>query len=303
MPPTKIALVTARPRPEVTADPDMPLMLAALTGAGALADAVAWDDEAVDWAGYDLVVIRSAWDYTWRSAEFLAWVDRCAALTRLANAPSVVRWSGDKHYLGALADAGVPVVPTRYLPPGGPAGPDAGLPEQQEFVIKPVLGAGARFAARYRPEQRERAYEQLRLMHAEGLTAMVQPYMHRIAVTGERALVFVGGRLLHATRKEPVLVPDARFDQRQTSAHPGIRLWTPTGPELALAEQALAAVPGPAELLYARVDLVDDDSGRPVLMELELVEPNLFLHVRPEAAPTVARAFLAAAPTGGPERG
>ncbi len=290
MPQTKIAIVTTRPGPDVRADPDMPLLLAAITAAGARAEAVVWDDNAVDWAGYDLAVIRSTWDYTWRWAEFTAWADRCAALTRLGNPPPVVRWSGNKSYLGALRDQGVPVVPTGYLRPGD----EAELPQDREFVIKPVLGAGARLAARYRPDQHEQAREQLRRMHAGGLTAMVQPYMHRIGVTGERALVFVGGELLHTTRKEPVLAPGVRFDERK-NAHPGIRLWSPTEPELALAEQALAAVPGAAELLYARVDLVDDDQGDPVVTELELVEPNLFLHLRPAAAQTVAEALVAAA--------
>ncbi|QMU73984.1 RimK family alpha-L-glutamate ligase [Streptacidiphilus sp. P02-A3a] len=271
----------------------MELLLAAVTAAGARAEAVAWDEAEADWAGYDLAVIRSSWDYTWRWAEFTAWADRCAGLTRLGNPPSVLRWSGDKSYLGELRDRGVPVVPTRYLRPGE----EAELPRQHEFVVKPILGAGARFAARYRPDQHQQAREQLRQMHAEGLTAMVQPYMHRIAETGERALVFVGGRLLHTTRKEPVLAPGVRFDERKT-AHPGIRLWSPTESELALAEQALAAVPGAAELLYARVDVVDDDQGAPVVTELELVEPNLFLHLRPAAARTAAEAFVAAAGLG-----
>lgn len=289
MPPTKIALVTARPQPGVNPDPDMQLLLAALTAAGADAEAVFWDDPEADWAGYDLAVIRSTWDYTWRCDEFLAWTERCAGLTRLANAPAVVRWSSNKHYLGDLAAAGVPVVPTSYLPPGATE-----LPRDREFVVKPVLGAGGRLAARYRPDQRDQALHQLAQMHAEQLTAVVQPYMGRIGATGERALVFVGGRLLHATRKDPVLAPDTRYDQRKT-AHPNIRLWTPTGPELAVAETALAALPVPDEPLYARVDLVDDDSGSPVVMELELIEPNLFLHLRPAAADTVALALLAAA--------
>jgi hypothetical protein len=148
-------------------------------------------------------VIRSTWDYSWRPAEFLAWGDRCGSLTSLANRPSVLRWNADKRYLGMLADLGVPVVPTRYLSPGSPAD----LPHSHEYVIKPTSGAGARFAARYRPEDHDEALRHLERMQAEGLTAMVQPYMRRIDTTGERALIFVAGRFLHAVRKNAVLSP------------------------------------------------------------------------------------------------
>jgi glutathione synthase/RimK-type ligase-like ATP-grasp enzyme len=287
---TSIALATTRPRPEINVDHDMTLLIEALGAAGADAVAAEWDDPQVDWAKFDLVIVRSAWDYTWRSQEFFAWVTRCSSLTRIANTPAVMSWSADKHYVGALAEAGVPVVPTRYLPPGHPIE----LPQDQEFVIKPVIGAGARFAARYRPEQQAEALEQLRLMHADRLTAMVQPYMGQIESSGERALVFVAGRFLHAIRKNPVLSPGVRYDERKV-AHPGVRPWSPTEAELALAERALAVVPGEADLLYARVDMVDDGNGNPVVLELELVEPNLFLFLQPSSLATAAEAFTAAA--------
>ncbi|MFJ4618197.1 RimK family alpha-L-glutamate ligase [Streptomyces sp. NPDC088812] len=289
----RIALVTYDPRPEPSRDSDLPVLLRALTEAGAEAEAVHWDDEDADWASYDLAVIRSTWDYSWRAAEFTAWAERCAKATRLANPVGVVRWNADKRYLGDLAAAGVPVVPTRYLAPED-AGDGSGLPVDHEYVIKPTSGAGARYAARYTPDRHDTAVRHLARLHEEGLTAMVQPYVRSIDTGGERALQFFGGRLLHASRKQAVLAPGTAFDEDKV-AHPGLEPWTPTPAERAVAERALAAVPEAPELLYARVDLVTGDDGEPLVMELELVEPNLFLFLHPESVPRVAEAILAAA--------
>jgi glutathione synthase/RimK-type ligase-like ATP-grasp enzyme len=266
------------------------VLVDALRAAGAEAEAVFWDDPEVDWGGYDLVVIRSTWDYSWRVAEFTAWAERVGKVTRLANPADVVRWSSDKRYLGELAAAGVPTVPTAYLAPGDAVE----LPGEHEYVVKPTSGAGARYAARYTAEQHDAAVRHLERMHAEGFTAMIQPYMRGIDAGGERALQFFGGRLLHASRKRAVLAPGTAFDADKV-AHPGLEPWTATPAELDVAERALAAVPDAPEVLYARVDLVDGDDGEPVVMELELVEPNLFLFLHPRSLPRVVEAVLRAA--------
>ncbi|MFG2605580.1 RimK family alpha-L-glutamate ligase [Streptomyces sp. NPDC048514] len=289
----RIALATYDPGAEPSADTDLPVLVRALTAAGAEAEARYWDDPDADWGGYDLVVIRSTWDYSWRAGEFAAWVERVGALTRIANPAPVVRWNTDKRYLGELAAAGVPTVPTRYIAPGEPAD----LPAGHEYVVKPTSGAGARYAARYTPAEHDTALRQLARMHAEGLTAMVQPYVRGIDVSGERALQFIGGRLLHASRKGAVLTPGTPYDADKW-AHPDLRPWRPTDAELAVAERALAAVPGGSGLLYARVDLVDGEDGEPLLMELELVEPNWFLWLHPDSLPRVTEAILATAVPG-----
>ncbi|MFD7547787.1 RimK family alpha-L-glutamate ligase [Streptomyces sp. NPDC059816] len=289
----RIALVTCNPRPGLPADPELPGLLSALTAAGARATAVAWDDPDVDWAAFDLAAIRSTWDYAQRVPEFLDWAARCARLSRLANPEPVVRWNSDKRYLGDLARAGVPTVPTRYLPPGADGEPPVdGTP----YVIKPSQGAGARLAARYEgtPADAERAREHLALLHAEGLTAMVQPYLRGIETTGERALVFAGGRFLHAIRKGAVLTAGTAHDAAR-DPHPEVRGWRATQEERALAEAALAAVPFADALLYARVDVVDGEDGAPRLMELELIEPYLFLEHHPESFTELAAVLLAAA--------
>ncbi|UUU21833.1 ATP-grasp domain-containing protein [Streptomyces sp. DSM 40750] len=289
----RIAVATYDPGPETSADRDLPVLVRALGEAGADAAAVHWDDPAADWAGHDLVVIRSTWDYSWRAAEFVAWAEKTGRATRLANPAEVVRWNTDKRYIGDLARAGVPVVPTAYLAPGDPVE----LPAAHEYVVKPTSGAGARFAARYTPEQRETAVRHVERMHAEGLTAMVQPFVTSIDTAGERALQFFGGRLLHASRKGAVLAPGTAYDADKV-AHPDLEPWTPTEAELSVAKRALAAVPGEPELLYARVDLVTGDDGQPCVMELELVEPNLFLWLHTDSLPRVVEAILAAAADG-----
>ncbi|CAL9293892.1 hypothetical protein EF914_34985 [Streptomyces sp. WAC05458] len=286
----RIALVTCRPGPRVSVDRDLPVLARALADAGASASVEVWDDAGVDWAAFDLALIRSTWDYSWRADEFTAWAERCGGATRLANPAPVVRWNTDKRYLADLAAAGVPTVPTSYAAPGE----SPGLPDGHEYVVKPTSGAGARFAARYTPGEHATAVRQVERMHAEGFTAMVQPYMRAIDTAGERALQFFGGRLLHASRKGAVLAPGTPYDARKV-AHPGLEPWTPTAAEVAVAEAALAAVPGAAEPLYARVDLVDGDDGRPRVMELELVEPNLFLWLHERSLPRVVEAVLEAA--------
>ncbi|MFI8203583.1 RimK family alpha-L-glutamate ligase [Streptomyces sp. NPDC085937] len=287
MPEVRIALVTTQPRPEINMDRDMPMLLASLNKEGAEASSVNWDNEEVEWEAFDLVVLRSTWDYTWRSVDFLDWVDSCSHVTNLRNPPSVVRWSSDKHYLARLADAGVPVVATTYAAPNT----EPALPSQHAFVVKPAVGAGARYAARYQPSDQATALSHIHRMHSEGLTAMVQPYMSRIDSSGERALVFFDGKFLHAIRKNAVLAPGVPYDQRKV-AHPGLEPWVPTQSELDVARSALAVVPDAQDLFYARVDLVDDDAGRPTVMELELVEPNLFLAVQPDSLPVVSRAIV-----------
>ncbi|MER5182219.1 hypothetical protein ABT009_28340 [Streptomyces sp. NPDC002896] len=290
---TWIALVTCRPGPKVSVDRDLPVLVGAVAEAGGEAVAVPWDAPDVDWGSFDLAVIRSTWDYSWRAAEFTEWAERCGKATRLANPADVVRWNTDKRYIGDLAEAGIPVVPTRYVAPGDPVE----LPDDHEYVVKPTSGAGARFAARYAPEERETAGRQLARMHHEGLTAMVQPYLQNIDVSGERALQFIGGRFLHASRKGAVLTPGTPYDGDKV-AHPRLEAWKPTFAELSVAERALAAVPGSPELLYARVDLVDGEDGEPCVMELELVEPNIFLSLHTDSVPVVAEAIVEAAAAG-----
>ncbi|MEU7971396.1 hypothetical protein AB0B48_05090 [Micromonospora sp. NPDC049089] len=247
----------------------------------------AWDDQTVPWGSFDLVVIRSPWDYSWRSFEFLRWLDSCSALTTVVNDPAVIRWNADKTYLRHLARSSVPVVPTEYLRPGE----TITLPQDFEFVVKPSVGAGARHAARYQPRDRVAAEAHVLRLHAERTTAMVQPYIHEIDAVGERALVYIDGKFLHAIRKNAVLTPGLRFDDRR-DGHPGAAPWQPGDTELAVAQRAIDAIPFDQRLLYTRVDMVTSPESGVVITELELIEPGLYLRFHPGSEVRVAEAII-----------
>lgn len=268
----KIAIATFQGLPE--GDADAVPLLAALASRGLDAELVPWDAEA-EWEAFDLVVVRSTWDYTLRPAEFLAWA---AKLPRLANRADVLAWNTDKRYLRDLAAAGVPVVPTLWDP--------AELPEWPDYVIKPAVSAGARDTARWSAGEAVQAKAHLERLLAAGKTVMVQPYLDAIDTAGETALVFIDGEFSHGARKEPILKPGAGITELNGGT---ITPREPSRAELALARQVLQAAPD--DLLYARVDLIPGPDGSPVLLELELTEPQLFLRQAPGAVDRFADAI------------
>jgi glutathione synthase/RimK-type ligase-like ATP-grasp enzyme len=261
-----VALATCAARPEL--DGDGPGLLAALDRAGVDARAAIWDDPAEAWGRFDLVVVRSTWDYTERRDQFVAWA---RSVPRLANPAEVVEWNTDKRYLDDLAAAGVPVVPTTWIGPDDPVT----LPTGGEFVVKPAVSAGARGAGRHRPDRAAGAADHVRALQALGHWVMVQPYLATVEQFGEAGLIYIDGRFSHAIRKGQVLrSPGAG------ARDPGDVAITPVAAastERERAEQVLAAVPGSGPLLYARVDLLRGPSGECLLSEVELTEPSLFL--------------------------
>ncbi len=282
----RVALATCREYEQL--DEDDRLVIPALAEWGVRAEPAVWDDPSVDWNAYDLVVIRSTWDYIDRRDDFLAWA---ASVPNLANGPDVLRWNTDKRYLRELAQAGVPVVPTEWLDPGD----EVALPSAGEYVIKPAISAGSRDTGRFDLSdsmQRELAVKHARDLLRRGAMAMVQPYLDAIDTVGETALLYMAGQFSHAIRKAPLLAgPDTaveglfraeKITPRQASKA-----------ELDTAEAVLAAVPAEAtrDLLFARVDLIPDAEGRPVLLELELAEPSLFLAHDDRAASRFAAAI------------
>lgn len=284
----RVAIVSATPA--LGTDDDEALLLPALRAAGAQPVVVVWDDPALDWTAFDVVVLRSTWDYTMRRDEFLAWVTATDAVTRLRNRPDVVRWNSDKTYLRELAGYGLPVVPTEFFSPGDRPAFPAGVP----FVVKPTVSAGSRNTARYDPDEHDVARGHARRLLDRGRTIMVQPYVASVDERGETALVFVGGRYSHAVIKEALLVPGERATEDKLFATEKLHPVEPSGAELAVAQAVLAAIPFPRdELLYARVDLVIGADGTPAVLELELVEPSLMLpQAPPGAADVLARAIV-----------
>jgi glutathione synthase/RimK-type ligase-like ATP-grasp enzyme len=268
-------------------DVDHDLTAQALMRAGFLHDVVSWD-AAVDWSGFDLVVIRSTWDYTSQLDAFLDTLAHIHAVTRLVNPLDVVRWNVDKRYLADLSSAGIPVVPTHYVTPGDD--PQTAIVEiATPLVVKPVVSAGAKHTLRHDHHHGAVAHAQ-HLLH-DGHTIMVQPYLAQVNDRGETGLVYLDGAYSHAFRKAPILAgadgtPETtgdgvlveRITQRQASAE-----------ERALGD-AVTAWLGErfGTLAYARVDVLPTPSG-PVVLEVELVEPNLFFTMFPPAADRFAQ--------------
>jgi hypothetical protein len=281
----KVAFATCRELPQL--DADTRRLIVPLAAREVVATPAVWDDPDVDWDCFDLVVVRCCWDYAARRPEFLAWADR---VPRLANPATVLAWNTDKSYLSDLADRGIPVVPTEWLRPGQ----RWLLPERGDWVIKPAVSLASLDTGRYQledPAERCLVAEHVRRLHADGRVVMMQPYLRAVDDEGETALVYLNGEFSHAMRKAAVLTgPDIGVDRRfESNGGLTLRRHRPNRREVAAAERVLDAIPcGRTELLYARVDLITERDADPILMELELTEPQLYFHGSPAAAERMA---------------
>jgi glutathione synthase/RimK-type ligase-like ATP-grasp enzyme len=260
-------------------DLDNPLLVTALAERGIGSSVVTWSEPASWPAGSDLAVIRTTWDYTFRRAEFILAMDSLPM--PLANPAAVVEWNSHKGYLVELAEAGVPVVPSVLLRQGDPPV----LPETEvaRIVVKPAVAAGGRGAGLFDASDPAAAHHLAELLTAGDV--LVQPFEPSVSA-GERSLIFFGGHYSHAVRKVP-----AEADFRVQPRYGGRLLeHQATEAEVAAARTALSCVS--EELLYARVDLVGT-SDRPLVMEVELIEPEVFLPMAVGAAGRFADAIAA----------
>lgn len=277
----ELRIATSRPLPEP--DPDEDLLLDALARRGVRARMAAWDDPGEPWDAPVPTVVRSTWDYLHRPEEFLAWADRAARAAPFWNPPEIVRWNVHKAYLAELGRSGIPIVPTVFLGRGSAACLGEVLAGRgwDDVVIKPAVSAASFATVRARPGDPGPGEAHLASLLRER-DVMVQPYVPAVESSGERSLVWIDGALTHAVRKSP------RFGGGDESVSGAL----PIAPdEAALAHRVLARFQD--RLLYARVDLVRDAGGRPMLMELELIEPSLFLLQCPEALDRLSAGIVA----------
>jgi len=280
---TDCSFVTCADVPNL--DPDDRLVLAELQRRGYSTAACVWSDDAVDWSKQRLCVVRSTWDYHRHYPEFLAWIERVAALTAIRNRRALLCWNADKAYLSDLAALGVPTVPTVRVERGEKRNLSTIAVEcaWRELVVKPSRGAAAHDVLRVAGDD---ASWQAAQRHLDRITrtqaALIQPYLRSVATYGERALIFFGGHYSHAAQKKPfdtVWVVNGA-ESAAVAATPG---------EIAIATAAIALLPNVP--LYARVDLLQGDAGETYVSEVELVEPGLYIGAHPAASSTFADAI------------
>ena len=276
-----VRLVTCRPLPEP--DRDEGPLLSALRARGLDARLVAWDDPEESWEG-GLSVIRSTWDYHLRLGAFLEWGERAAARSTLLNPAGVVRFSSHKRYLSELAAAGLPVIPTLSLTRGARVDLERVASERgwRDLVVKPAVSLGSYRTERFGEGELGAGQEHLDALLADG-DVLVQPYLPAVESEGERALVWIDGAVTHSVRKSP------RLGDAPEHVSGAIE---PAQDERDLADRCIAHV-GARGLLFARVDLARDERGRPLLMELELIEPSLFLVEHPPALERLVAGIVA----------
>jgi len=271
-----VALATCKDLPEP--DLDEAVLLAALDGENVDARVVAWDADPGLLEGASLIVLRSTWNYHLLIDAFLGWVAKNER--RIQNPASIVRWNSHKGYLRELAEEGLPVVPTAWIARGEPCdlGRVAAERGWRDVVVKPAISAASHATRRFRGPPFDSAFAAE--LAARG-DVMVQPYMASVDDFGERSIVCIDGAVSHAVRKSPRFSGgEERVSQSALAvAHE----------ERGLAERVLSRFEAP--LLYARVDMMRDESGVPLLGEVELIEPSLFLAQSPAAAKRLAAAI------------
>jgi hypothetical protein len=282
----RVALITCRVLPEPDTDQE-PLVLA-LRAAGLRAELVAWDDPGADPRAHELCVLRSCWNYHLDPAAFEAWLARAERATRVLNPPAVVRWNLHKRYLAELEARGLPVVACEHLERGSRAIFAGVLDERgwSDVVVKPAVSASSYRTRRFARGEEAAGQAFLDDLIAER-DAMIQPYLRSVERSGERSLVWIGGRFTHAIAKAP------RFEGGEERVSGALAL---RPAELALGDAVIGALGELArELLYARLDLIEDDDGVARISELELIEPSLFLVQSPPALRALVDAIGGAA--------
>ena len=260
----------------------------ALEARGVAYEVVPWDGAAA-WRDATACLIRTTWDYQERRDQFLGWVENVSATTTLWNPATVVRWNTHKRYLRDLAEAGVPTLPTVWIPRGGAIDLAAVMAERgwSRGMLKPAIGATARGTHPFTTDAPGLAAATAHLEPwLETDDFMLQPYCASVETEGETSLIMVDGAITHAVRKIPV-AGDYRVQDDFGARDEAVEI----DDELrAIATQAFGVVQEP--LLCGRADFLRGPDGAPCITELELVEPSLFFRHGTHAADALADAVV-----------
>ncbi|MCE2808257.1 MAG: hypothetical protein LW869_07470 [Actinobacteria bacterium] len=286
----RVAFVTTIDQDAIHDDVDLPLQVTAFADSGIELVHAPWEDRTVDWESFDLVVVRSPWNYVDRLDEFRHWLDARRHMRTIHNPVSLIEWNMDKRYLADLAGRGVPIVPTEFAESMEQFQVAAASAGSSEIVVKPSVSAGSRLTGRFAVE--DPVVEELasRIL-AKGFAVMVQPFASRIDDHGEIGTVLFDGMVSHSFRKAALLAEGGAL------VGGGYReeITAIVAPDdvLAVVEVASIAVTtiarergwlaGNEELLYGRYDVIRLDDGSPALLEAELFEPCFFLPTDSEA--------------------
>lgn len=265
------------------------LLTEALAERGLVARRVDWSRADVDWASFAAVVLRTPWDYFDRFEAFSRWLDGLERHPRVINELETLRWNSDKHYLAELEAAGLSIVPTVFVERGeGTSLAEAARRLGTDaLVFKPTVSGAAFETYRVRPGAADAHAERFAALTAER-AMMVQPFMPSVLERGEVTVVAMQGQPTHGLVKRPKV-----GDFRVQDDHGGtLHAHTPAPDELALTEAAMrlrGVTP-----VYGRVDMVRDEDGTPRIMEVELIEPELWMRLHPPAAQAFADGIAAA---------
>lgn len=263
------------------------LVIDRLVARGITADVISWRNRSVQWNQFDMVVVRSPWDYQQAADEFLVVLESIESSTaRLWNPLDVIQWNIRKTYLQAMHDQGLQIVPTRFItdPTEMQLRQVFAVFETREVVVKPVVGANADGTFRLRADCSSVELQQIQAFHA-GQTVLIQPFIESVVNHGELSLIFFDGQYSHSILKTP-----KRGDFRVQEEHGGfICAHQPDQFVIDFAQRCLAAAP--EKTLYGRVDLVELKNGQPAVMELELIEPSLYLSYDEDSADRFADAI------------
>lgn len=248
-----------------------------------------WDDPSFDWRSARALIFRTTWDYFDRYPEFAPWLARASKTCLLLNSADIINWNIDKKYLRDLMSAGLNVAPTEFLRRHSTT-TLKGLFNKtgwSEAVLKPAISGSARHTYRLTPASAH-SHEKIfsGLISSEDM--LFQEFLQDIVAFGEISLMFMGGTYTHAVRK---IAKSGDF--RVQDDHGGrVEIHEATPEEIKFGFASLSACP--FDPIYARIDIVRDNSGNLSLCELELIEPELWFRHHPQAADELAKACILA---------
>lgn len=245
-----------------------------------------WSDPNFDWSSTKAVIFRTTWDYFDRYTEWQNWLEKVDQQTQMINPYALIKWNMDKHYLRDLQRRGVNIPETIYLEKGTAQNIQEILDQNEwdECILKPCISGAARLTFRINRANLE-AHEEVFKKHKAQEAFMLQPFQKSVITDGEISLMVMGGQFTHAVLKKA-----KAGDFRVQDDFGGIvHEYHPTQEEIAFAEKAIAACsPSP---FYARVDVIRDNHGELAVIELEMIEPELWFRMKPDAADVLAQAI------------